>query len=290
MSVTIDQSFITQYESEVKLAYQQMGSKLRNSVRLKTNVTGSSARFQKLAKGTATTKARHADVPVMNATHSYVDATLADWYAGDYVDKLDELKTNIEERKITVDTGAYALGRKVDTLIITAVTASLSSTYMNSTAYGTYADSAYNNAIESAVLEGFQAMNAADVPDDGQRICLVGPHQWNHLLRVSEFASSDYVGADQHPWLAGSQARKWLNTLFVMHTGLATANSAGSRICLMYHKAAVGLAEGTDVVTDITWQGVQAAFFINNMISAGAIRIEDTGVWAFYAQDSKMTS
>lgn len=289
MSVTIDQSFITQFESEVKLAYQQMGSKLRNTVRLKTNVVGSTARFQKLGKGAASTKSRHGDVPVMNAVHSYVDATLADWYAGDYVDKLDELKTNIEERKITVDTGAYALGRKVDDIIIDAAQLSLPSACKNTGAYSGYSNNNYDAAIKAAVIEGFAALNNADVPDDGQRLCVVGPHQWNHLLNVTEFASSDYIGADQHPWLAGTQARKWLNTLFLMHTGLDTANSAASRICLMYHKSALGLAEGQSITTDITWQGTKAAFFIDNMLSAGCIRIEDSGVWAFYAQDAAMT-
>ena len=47
MANTIDQAFIKQFETEVHMAYQRMGSKLRNTVR-STNVTGSTARFQKL--------------------------------------------------------------------------------------------------------------------------------------------------------------------------------------------------------------------------------------------------
>ena len=289
MSVTVDQAFITQYESEVKLAYQQMGSKLRNVVRTKTAVTGSVVTFQKLGKGAASQKSRHGDVPVMNAVHSNASATLSDWYAADYVDKLDELKTNIDERQVTVQTGAYGLGRKADNLIITAVTASLGAAYQNQTAYGGYGSSVYNNAIEAAVLQGFEALNSNDVPDDGLRVCLVGSHQWNHLLKVTEFASSDYVGAAQHPWLAGTQARKWLNTLFMMHTGLATANSGASRICLMFHKTALGLGEGQAITTTIDWVPQKAAHLIDNMLSAGAVRIEDEGVWAFYAQDAAMT-
>jgi hypothetical protein len=48
MANTIDQAFIKQFETEVHMAYQRMGSKLRNTVRT-TNVTGSTARFQKSA-------------------------------------------------------------------------------------------------------------------------------------------------------------------------------------------------------------------------------------------------
>ena len=55
MANTIDQAFIKQFETEVHLAYQRMGSKLRNTVR-SSNVTGSVARFQKLAKVLQTPK------------------------------------------------------------------------------------------------------------------------------------------------------------------------------------------------------------------------------------------
>lgn len=289
MAATIDQGFITQFESEVKLAYQQLGSKLRNTVRLKTNVSGSTVRFPKLGSGTAGAKARNGNVPVMNAVRSYADATMSDWYAAEYVDKLDEVKTNVDERKILVETCAAALGRKVDNLVITAAALSIPAAYANTTAYATYGSSNYYKAIKAAVIQGYQVLNNSDVPDDGNRVCLVGPHQWNHLLNNTEFGSSDYVGPEQHPWLNGAtQARKWLNTVFIMHSGLATANSAGSRICLMYHRNAIGLGEaGLSLAMD--WIGEKAAFLVDNMISAGSVRIEDAGVFVFYAQDSAMT-
>ena len=288
MSVSIDQAFITQFESEVKLAYQQTGSKLRNTVRLKTNVTGSTCRFPKVGKGEAGQKSRHGDVPVMNAEHAYVDATLEDWYAGDYVDKLDELKTNIEERQITVNTGAYALGRKIDKIIITAALASLPAAQKKTDGYNTAGSgkSGLADAMKNCVEWGFEKLNSKDVPDAGNRLCRVGSKQWNRLLNIDEFSNADYIGPDTHPWVAGTQAKRWLNTIFALHTGLNTANSDGSRICIMYHRSALGLGEGTSVITDITWQGTKAAWFIDNMLSAGAVRIDSEGVVAFYAQET----
>ncbi len=64
MSTTIDQAFIKQFEREVHEAYQRQGSKLRNTVRTISNVNGSSAVFQKVGKGTASTKSTHGMVPV----------------------------------------------------------------------------------------------------------------------------------------------------------------------------------------------------------------------------------
>jgi len=66
MSTSISTAFIKQFEAEVHMAYQRMGSKLRNTVRQLNNVTGSQARFQKVGSGTAVSKSRHAAVPTMD--------------------------------------------------------------------------------------------------------------------------------------------------------------------------------------------------------------------------------
>jgi Phage capsid protein len=62
MSTSVELSFVKNFEAEVHLQYQQMGSKLRNTVRTKNNVVGATTTFQKVGKGTASTKARHSEV------------------------------------------------------------------------------------------------------------------------------------------------------------------------------------------------------------------------------------
>src|SRR3546814_144826 len=118
MSTNVELHFTKQFEKDVHLAYQRMGSKLRNTIRTKSGVKGASTVFQKVGKGTASTKARHGKVPVMNVDHSSVECQLADYYAGDWVDALDEIKLNHDERAVMVNASAYALGRKTDELII----------------------------------------------------------------------------------------------------------------------------------------------------------------------------
>ena len=117
MATSITNAFITQFEAEVHMAYQRMGSKLKNLVRTVNGVNGNSVKFQKVAKGSANTKARHAEVVAMDLSHSNVSATLTDYYAADYVDKLDELKVNIDERQVVASSAAYALGRKTDQVL-----------------------------------------------------------------------------------------------------------------------------------------------------------------------------
>ncbi|WP_341914550.1 phage capsid protein [Ferrovibrio terrae] len=264
MNPTIENSFVKQFEHDVHVAYQRQGAKLRSTVRSKTSVKGSSTTFQKVGKGTASTKARHGKVPVMNVDHGSVECILADYYAGEWVDALDELKVGHSERDVVVNAGAYALGRKTDELIIKALD-------VNTNFALTDAD----GLTKAKILAAFEALGNADVPDDGQRYAVVGWRQWSQLLDIPEFSDADYVGDADLPW-KGAQAKRWLGTLWMAHSGLTLTSS--KRFCHWYHKTAVGHASGQDVKSDITWHGDRAAHFVNNMMSQQAVLIDPTGV------------
>lgn len=266
MSTQVSLSFMKQFQSDVHLGYQLIGSKLKNTVRFKNNVHGSSTVFQKVGKGVASGKARHGLVPVMSLDHTPIECELQDFYAGDWVDALDELKLSIDERRVIANSGAYALGRKTDELIIEALNKASATNDI-----GDYSKAMSKNFLMSA----FAKLNANDVPDDGQRFALVGPLQWNTLLNIPEFSSSDYAG-DNMPFLKGTESRKWLGINWVMHTGLPLDGT--NRDCFIYHKTAVGHASGKDVSTDITWHGDHAAHFVNNMMSQGSCLVDENGV------------
>jgi hypothetical protein len=266
MSTSFDQAFVKQFEREVHEAYQRQGSKLRNTVRNSSNVNGSSAVFQKIGKGTASTKSTHGMVPVMNLDHTNVEVTLQDYYAGDWVDRLEELKSNINERQVIAGAGAYALGRKTDELIITA---------LNTASTNVIVDS--NTGLTKAkILSAFETFGATDIPDDGQRFCVVGWKQWSELLAIEEFVSADYIGKDALPFSTITQAKQWLGTTWIPHAGLPVASDI--RSCFWYHKTAIGHAATSDIQTDITWHGDRAAHFVNNMMSQGAGLIDQNGV------------
>ena len=263
MSVSIDQVFVKQFEADVHLAYQQMGTKLRGSVRSKSGVVGKSTTFQKIGKGIASTKSRHGIVPVMNLDHEPVECTLVDYYAGDWVDALDELKTNVDERRVVAAAGAYALGRKTDELIIGA----MSSTTNN---VGNYS----NAFSKTMILEAIEALNAKDVPDDGRRFAVVGVKQWNALLSLDEFVSADYVG--DTPLTTGFESKKWMGITWLLYNGLPLSST--QRDCFIYHASSIGHACGQDVKTDISWHGERAAHFISNSMSQGAVLIDNDGI------------
>jgi len=263
MSVSIDKVFVKQFEADVHLAYQQMGTKLRATVRSKSGVVGTSTTFQKVGRGIASTKSRHGIVPVMNLNHEPVECILQDYYAGDWVDALDELKTNVDERRVVASAGAYALGRKTDELIVDAMAGA-------TTSVGDYTKEFSKDFILNAV----EILNENDVPDDGRRFAVVGVHQWNKLLAMDEFVSADYVG--DTPLTSGFDARKWLGITWVLYNGLPLSGTG--RDCFIYHASAIGHASGQDVKTDISWHGERAAHFISNSMSQGAVMIDNTGI------------
>ena len=276
MSVSIDNVFVKQFEADVHLAYQQMGTKLRSTVRSKSGVVGASTTFQKVGRGTASTKSRHGIVPVMNLNHEPVECILQDYYAGDWVDALDELKINIDERRVVASAGAYALGRKTDELIIDAMNAA-------TTSVGAYA----NELDKNTILSALEILNTNDVPDDGRRFAVVGVHQWNQLLSLDEFVRSDYVS--DSPLTTGFESRKWLGVTWVLHNGLPL-ESTTNRDCFIYHASAIGHACGQEVKTDISWHGERAAHFISNSMSQGAVLIDDSGIVRIKCSDKNATA
>ena len=263
MANTIDVAFIKQFESEVHMAYQRMGSKLKNTVR-NNNVSGSVVRFQKIGSGTASTKARNGNVTPMELVHTTVEATMADFYAAEFIDKLDELKTNIDERQAVAKSSAAALGRKTDEIIYTALDAGANATQINSTAA----------AVDKAdILTLFETFGAADLPEDGQRYLAMSPAGFADLFNINEFASSDYVG-DQNLPFAGGMTMKQFMGFNIFSTSAITA---GKNIA--YHTSAVGLGINSDVKTELNYVPEKVAHLATSMMSMGAVVIDDNGVY-----------
>lgn len=269
MTATIDQAFVKQFEAEVHMAYQRMGSKLKSMVRNVNGVKGNTVQFQKVAKGSASTKARHAEVVAMNSVHSNVTATLSDFYAADYVDKLDELKVNIDERNIVAQNAAYALGRKTDSIITDTFDAGATALANNSagTTTGMNLDKAQNV---------FEIFGNNDVPDDGQRYWVVGPKQWSDLLDIDQFSRAEYIGEADLPYKGGMTAKRWLSFMWMGFSGLSIAS--GDRNTIAFHKSSLGMGVGSDVRTEVNYIPEKVAHLTTSYMSMGAVLIDGDGV------------
>lgn len=283
MATSITAAFIRQYEAQVHLVFQRTGSYLKDTVRFRPDVVGSSTTFQKIAAGVATTKARHGTITPMNQTHTAHEATLSDFYAGDWVDRLDEAKINIDERDAIAKSGAMALGRKVDSQIITLLAAA-------NTDNVTGTDPTSTGNTRAIMLEMIQNLFAQDVQNDGQVYGMLSPQMWARALLIQEFSSSDWVGTNGLPFTEGIPTgglfKSWVNTKWVMHTGVTGSNTA-TESAFVWHKDAIGYGAGKHagnvagrnaVAADITWHGDRASHFVNHMMSGGGVTIDGNGI------------
>ena len=266
MSTSITTAFVRQYEREVHEAFQRKSTKLLNTTRHISGVVGESTTFQKVGKGAATTKARHGLITPMNQGHTAVTVTLSDFYAGDWTDKLDEAKINHDERQVIVNGGAYAIARKIDNQIVTAL-----DTTTNSQAH------ASTGLTKAKLQASLEAMGDFDVFEEGRMYATIGWNGWNDLMNINEFAQAEYVGGSL-PWLDGTEARRFMGTVWVPSSVTNDVKSGSTFLSFWYHETSIGYASAEGITADITWHGDRASHFINHAMSGQAVMIDDEGV------------
>lgn len=264
MANTQPNIFISQFADEIHQAFQQTESKLQGAVRAHRNVVGSTYNFPKLGKFTANTKARNADVTGLEPDHSQVLATLADSNAPIYLDKLDQIKTNVSLREEYVKGTVAAINRKVDQTIVTAALSG--SNVVPTTAGGwTYAKH----------LEAVKLLNKADV-DESDRFIAVGASQIMEMLNEIKVISSDYT-AGLVPVLSG-QIGNLMGFKVIVLSDDVLPIATNVQTAFYFNKKAIGIAVGQDPTTEVNYIAQKASWLVNTMVSLGAVLIDGAGV------------
>jgi hypothetical protein len=189
---------------------------------------------------------------------------MADYYAAEYIDKLDELKTNIDERQAVAKSAAAALGRKTDEILVTAMDAGANATQIGTT----------GAAVSKAnLLTLFETFGAGNIPEDGGRYLAMHPAGFADLFNINEFASSDYVGEQNLPYAGGMTMKQFLG----FNIFSTSAITAGKNIS--YHTSSVGLGIGADVTTELNYVPERVAHLATSMMSMGSVVIDDNGIY-----------
>jgi len=262
---TIEATFIEEFEAEVHVAYQRMGSKLRNTLRSKP-ANSKRVHFPKYGTLAATQKPRAADVEPGNADHTRVYADIADYVAGDYVDSMDEIKTNLAERQLASNAVSYAFGRKIDEVITTTLDGAT-----NVTAHGS------TGLTAAKINPVFEYFGNNDVPDDGRRFWPVSPAGWVDLLSIAAFTQAEYVGYDQLPYRGGMTAKRWFSFMWFTFSGLPLSSTTRKTFC--YHYGSTGVAYNKEPNVDIDWIPHKRSWLIAGDLALGAVIIDNTGLY-----------
>lgn len=266
MSASVTTAFVQEYDSLVKAAYQREGSLLRGTVRTRTQVGAERIYFPKIGKGMATTKARHADVVPMGLDHTRVYADMADYYAPEYIDDLDQAKVNFTIRSDYARASAWALGRKTDDILLTAMNATSNSTSADAVNTGT--DTTLTLAVVNKISE---RLNDRDIPADRMRYAVISPTTLSELLVITGATSSDFT--NQQLLTTGQSPAFWMGFNWLVHTGLPSGVKG-----FFYHTPAVGHGINRDVTSSIDWIAQKKAWLVDSLMSMGAVIIDGDGV------------
>lgn len=266
MATTVPVSFIQQYEAEVKQVYQREGSLLRGTVRTRNQVNAERVYFPILGKGSATAKARHADVVPMNLEHTRAFADMTDHYAPEYIDDLDQAKLNWSLASEYARASGNALGRKTDEIILNAMDLTGNDVKPNTL------DSTAAGKLTLDVTAGLsETLNVNDVPMDSMRFAIISPKTHRELLQLAEATSSDFTTSQL--LMNAREPAMWMGFRWIMHTGLP-ADVKG----FFFHQQSVGHGIARDINTQVDWVPQKVAYLVNSWMSMGATIIEDAGV------------
>lgn len=279
MTVGISTAFVAEFSADVKHAYQSMGSGLLQRVRLKTGVKGSTFRFHKMGKGLATARLTQSDVVPMNVGNSNATATLSDWVAPEYSDVFDLEKISYDERQELVKVVAGAITRRAEQLVLTALDAGASSTQVIENFGGTA-----SGLTVAKLRRAKKLMDAAGVPKEDRTFChdATGLEQ---LLGATAVTSADYNNVKA---LVHGDVDTFLGFKFICFEdrdegGIVTTANVTKNFA--FHKDAIGLAVGLDMRTEINYVPEKTSWLINGLYSAGAVGIDNTGIYEVLTND-----
>jgi hypothetical protein len=256
-----------EFDAAVKAAYQSAGL-LRSHVRVKNNVIGSTTRFRRYARGTAQQRVPGSDVTVMNTQYAEATATLTDWIAAEYTDKLDQLLVNFEERQILATNIAGACGRRQDQMVIDALDA----------AYGAPNIAAGGTGLTDAKMRRAMSLFDARAVPMGQRKMVISARGKEDLISEQRFTSKDFV--DQYVVTNGQLPRLYGFDFIVVDDrdegGLPLVST--TRTSFAFDMQAVGLAVAHEDPLEVNYVPEKTSWLSAQLIKAGAVVIDTLGV------------
>ncbi len=185
MAQLISNAFVTLFDAEVKQAYQASRA-LAGLVRERNGVEGSTVKFPKIGKGSATIRVPQTDVSPLNVSYSQVTATMADWNAAEYSDIFHQAKVNFDERRELVSVVSNAIGRRMDQILLDALAASSTSLTVSNDIGGTD-----TNLNVAKLRRAKKLLDAANVPMEG-RCIVISASGLEGLLGETQTTSADF--------------------------------------------------------------------------------------------------
>tara|TARA_R110002012_G_scaffold52547_2_gene134890 strand:- start:5480 stop:6340 length:861 start_codon:yes stop_codon:yes gene_type:complete len=279
MSVNITTSFVEQYSANVQMLSQQMGSKLRGAVDVES-IKGKNSFFEQIGKVTAQLRtSRHGSTPQIDTPHSRRSLTTATYEWADLIDDSDKIRMLIDPTSSYAKAAAAAMGRAMDSVIITAAlgTAKTGVSGATSTALPSTQKVAHGSAglTVAKLLSAKKILDENDVDPSVKRYCVVSPEQVEDLLNTTEVKSSDFNTVKA---LAQGDINSYLGFDFIT-SNLLTADATPSRQVIAFAADGIKLGIGKDITAKISERDDKSySTQVYYCMDLGATRMEEEKV------------
>lgn len=290
----------TRFSQALELALQQMGSKLRGTVR-EQGITGAKLmspiqQIEPVQMKAVTGRFSDKNYDANNYTRRWVAPT--DYVGDTLIDTFDLLKTQIDPKGETVSSWAQACGRAFDdSIILNAFGTNQIGTDANSLSNETFDDTKFtvdedfggtgSGLLVAKIIEGRRIMRHYHVDIEMEPVHLIiGSQQESELLKQSQVVSSEFNrsgGVVEN----GRVTRLYGCEIKVMER-LPLVESSAVRNCLMYVKSGLVLGVWQDIKTQIAQIFTKEGnpWNISTVLSHGATRTRPGKVIKIQCVDS----
>ena len=259
MSIQITTAFVQQYRSNVEFLLQQRGSKLRGAVRMESQ----NAEFQFFDRIGATTAqevtTRHSDTPLISTPHDRRRVSMRDFDWADLIDRPDMLRTLIDPTSPYAVNAMWAIGRKIDDVLIEAAKADAQSGKTGSTTvtfpagqtiaidYVETGGAANSNLTIGKLRRAREVFLAAEIDSDAELFMAITANQAHALLAETVVGSADFNAVK--PLVTGD-VTKFMGFNFIMTERLLSP-ATDQRSVLAWERNGLLLAMADDITVDI---------------------------------------
>jgi len=317
MSTQVTTAFVKQFDANVQLLVQQMGSRLRNAVTLEAGKIGEEVFMDRIGATSAQrVTSRHADSPLISTPHDRRRVTPVDYDWGDMIDNPDKLRLLIDPASAYSVNAAMAMGRAIDEEVIGAIVGTASGSEntsgsaastdisldasqqvdANTNTYAVDSESGYTNLTVGKLIHARKILGAGEADDydvngNSNLFLVLNANQLAQLLTSTKVNSADYnqvralVAGDLNQYMGFNIIRteKIPTTAGTESYSGTTAcpqeNSANVEYCLAFHRRGVGLCIWEDIVARISERpDKRFSQYIYYRMTVGATRLEEERV------------
>lgn len=256
-----------EFDALVKAEYQSLGFLLRDTIRVRRDVIGSSVSFRKVNQIQAVPTGYLQTVVIQDPGYTQSSAILQKYTAPTAVDSVQELTVNFDAKMENAMLVANALGRRSDQIIIDSLAVNPGQTIVNGGTNMTYTK--YRQVIQ------FFDNNAVPLPE---RFWAMSASNFASLLADDHFVSTFYT---QNRVLDKGFIREFLGINVIIIPQMAEGGlplSGEIRKTFAWHKQSTGMGIGHDFRTEINYLPRETSWLVNGIFSAGSVTIDNLGI------------